>query len=366
MIVCFDLETRLFAPGCMAPEIVCVTWVVDGGTPEIMHARNGQSLNSELYTVFSDPLSFWAHWVLDRADGIVGHNVAYDLACLCAHDETLVPKVFQAYDENRITDTMLRQKLADIGRGRYRGFYNGPVWIPLSYDLGDVGRRHGLKVDKEDPWRLRYGELIDVPLASWPEEAIAYALRDAEATWAAFEGQEERYGEELLVDQFNQARKFWALHLASVWGLRTSLRGVMQLEKGALEELERLGDLLREHGLVRKDGSRDTKAAKARMAAVCAEQGLEPRLTKSGELCLDSEACKSVGDPLLEAYTDFSSYSKVLSADVKMLKAGIMLPIHTRFDLADTGRVTSSKPNVQNPRRLPGVRECFVPRGFAA
>lgn len=36
--------------------------------------------------------------------------------------------------------------------------------------------------------------------------------------------------------------------------------------------------------------------------------------------------------------------------------------MHTSFGLADTGRSTSAKPNVQNPRRLPGIREAFVPR----
>jgi hypothetical protein len=349
MIVAFDTETHLFRPGRMAPEIVCLTASVNGSPAEIF--------------VGLQILELVRGW-LDNGASLVGHNVAYDLACLCAADETLIPKVFAAYEADLITDTMLRQKLADIGRGRYRGFANGPVWVPLAYDLGSVGRRHGVAVDKDAPWRMRYAELSGVPLAAWPEDAKAYALRDAEATWAAYRGQDDRYPPELLADQFNQARKAWALHLTSVWGLRTSLRGVLQLEKGAIEELDRLAELLEDSGLLRKDRSRDTKAAKARIVEVCEAQGLEPRLTKTGAICLDSEACKASGDPILEAYADFTSYTKVLSSDVKMLKAGIFEPIHTRFDLATTGRVTSSKPNVQNPRRLAGVRECFVPRGF--
>ena len=36
--------------------------------------------------------------------------------------------------------------------------------------------------------------------------------------------------------------------------------------------------------------------------------------------------------------------------------------MHTNFGMAASGRSTSSKPNVQNPRRLPGIRECFTPR----
>jgi DNA polymerase-1 len=45
-----------------------------------------------------------------------------------------------------------------------------------------------------------------------------------------------------------------------------------------------------------------------------------------------------------------------------MLRMGVEFPIHTRFDIVETGRTSSSGPNVQNIRRLPGIRECFVPR----
>jgi hypothetical protein len=424
----FDTETIPFRPGLMAPPIVCVQWCVDDGEPFMMvrdgvmcrpRPSNGWEFSAPGSPVEGmSPLTEWARWALESGALLVGHNVAYDLACFAAHDPELVPLIFRAYRENRVTDTMWRQKLSDIGRGRYRGFFNGPVWIPTQYNLGDVGGRHGFKVDKSDPWRRRYALLADVPLADWPTfsatvpadeaeckamgvapdsgatvtahgaDAIRYALGDPLATRAAYVGQAERYAPELLVDEFFQARKFWALHLASVWGLRTSLRGVMSLEKGALENLERLQDLLSNPNsdplfghaqncaccaakiqpLVRKDGTRDTKAAKARMRAVCAEAGIEPRMTKGGkgspDICLDKDACESSGDPLLEAYAEFSGYKKVLSNDVEALKLGVHMPISTHFDLCDTGRVSSAKPNVLNPRRLAGVRECYVPRGY--
>jgi DNA polymerase I-like protein with 3'-5' exonuclease and polymerase domains len=109
---------------------------------------------------------------------------------------------------------------------------------------------------------------------------------------------------------------------------------------------------------------RDTKAAKRRIERAYQELGLPVRLTAKEGICLDSDACKSSGDPMLEAYADYSSMTKVLSNDVEMLRRGVVTPIHTHFDLADTGRVTSAKPNVMNPRRLAGVRECYVPRGY--
>jgi DNA polymerase I-like protein with 3'-5' exonuclease and polymerase domains len=72
------------------------------------------------------------------------------------------------------------------------------------------------------------------------------------------------------------------------------------------------------------------------------------------------EACEDSGDPILEAYAELSSLGKVMSTDAPMLRMPI---VQTRFEvLQDTGRTGSSKPNVQNIRRLPGIRECFVAR----
>lgn len=400
----------------MAPPIVCVQFCVGDAPPLLMTKRGEFTDGRQFWTTSYTPGSLLAEW-LNQGATIAGHNIAYDLACWCAGDPELVPLVFRAYRENRVTDTMWRQKLADVGRGKYRGFFHGPAFIPLQYDLGAVGGRHGFKVNKDDPWRMYYELLDDVPLEQWPtftatvsvlkkdkptgetavlvgSDAITYGLGDPVATRAAYVGQAERYHPDLLCDEFAQARRFWSLHLAAVWGLRTSLRGVLSLEKGARERYEALAQILLDptgHGspigehakhcsacqgqppLVRRKSKndptlvRDTKAAKERMrraAAATDGTGFTLRVTKTGEVCLDSDACNSSGDPLLEAYTEFSSMSKVLSNDVEMLRKGIVHPVHTHFDMAKTGRTTSAKPNVQNPRRLPGVRECYVPRGF--
>lgn len=413
MYVFADLEGYRFRPARMAPPIVCVQFCLDDGPAHLMTKR-GECIREDGYVVPVTGKTFAslaADW-LDGGATIVGHNIAYDMACLCAWDSALTPLVYRAYRENRITDTMFRQKLADIGRGRHRGFQAGDGWVQLNYDLGSVGGRHGFRVNKDDPWRMYYELLDEIPLEHWPAftawvpilkkdvvqlnpdgtpqmvqlfggDAITYALGDPVATRAAYCGQSARYDPALLVDEYQQARKFWALHLAAVWGLRTSLRGVLSLEKGAREHRDDLAELLLDATakdtwgrtvsapLIRpktqKPGaplSRDTAVAKARMVLACYESGLPLRRTKKDGICLDSDACQSSGDPLLEAYADYSSMVKVLTNDVEMLRKGVVVPIHTHFDLVDTGRVSSAKPNVMNPRRLTGVRECYVPRGY--
>jgi hypothetical protein len=125
-------------------------------------------------------------------------------------------------------------------------------------------------------------------------------------------------------------------------------------------------------GVVEVEHSRDTKAASARCVAAYAAQGKVAPRTDSydpathGELdciSLDADACAGSEDPILVLYSEYQSLAKTLSNDIPMLRAGATMPVHSRFEeLKETGRTGSSKPNVQNVRRLPGIRECFMPR----
>lgn len=450
MIVYFDTETEPFAPGNMAPRLVTLQFCVDGAAPKLLTRHGEERDATRLIGKSTDPGTLFALW-LATGETLVGHNVAFDMAVMAANYPDLLPAIFRAYRENRVTDTMLRAKLADIARGRYR---------TRQYDLGSTAGRYGFPVNKADPWRRRYRLLADVPLAEWVDwegvdaadekdvelgiaaavgdpialrgaDAIRYALDDAAATRAAYEGQAEKYGPELLVNEFEQARKFFGLRLAECWGIRTSTRGVDDLERGARERRDDLLTLLQEPWtdsagaehppLVRpatlpcaptlksgapckkcggtgirpnpKAGSRDTASAALRLLDTVGDGTV--RLTKTGVklaseaagpgqtlrelpashpafgteegrklISLDSDACQDSGDPLLEAYAEASSLGKVLTNDVPALRKGTTEPIHTHFDLVETGRTSSAGPNIQNPRRIYGVRECFVPRGW--
>jgi DNA polymerase I-like protein with 3'-5' exonuclease and polymerase domains len=222
-----------------------------------------------------------------------------------------------------------------------------------------------MQLDK-DEWRRRSGEFRNVPLSAWPEGAIQYPIRDAEATMGAFKAQElrnkERGGGKFLVDEGNQVRKAWWIHLMASWGIRTNPKRVDSLiEKtnGAYSELEAV---LQEEKLIRSDGTRDMKAVRSRMEKAMGGRD-KCRLTKKGQISTDNDACMSSDDPMLQAYAELAQFKAVVSKDAPMLQLGRWLPIHSRFDtLLETGRTSSSKPNIQNIRRMAGIRECFVPR----
>lgn len=376
----FDTETALFRPGVMAPELVCITYQAPGQEPGIIHADDPGAL----------PLV--TSW-LTGPEILAGHHVAYDFAVLSAKWPSLVPLIFQAYDADRVTDTKLRQQLLDIAAGEFRGYLRrfdkevvvkecfvhedcdvevcphaalavkitkGARWVPHNYDLDAVVyRATGRHLDK-DTWRLRYGEFLHTPIAEWPEGARQYPLEDARATLDVFLKQEEHV--QYIPDQYRQARAAWALHLTSVWGLRTHAPGVDKLEQETVAALAAIEGDLRAAGLVRADGSRNVKAARALMVQVCTALGKPVRLTAKGQVSLDSDACEASEDGLLEDYAELTSLKNVLVKDIPVLRAGTEYPVHTTFGLAASGRSTSSKPNIQNPRRLVGIRECFTPR----
>lgn len=345
--IAWDTETELLGPGYMAPRIACLSYASPSKPVGLVHWTEAEAL-------FKLMLSS------DRV--LVGHNVAYDMGVMMFNFPSLREAIFKAYDENRVTDTMLRQKLIDISQGCYRGKLDkNNVWMPLKYSLLDLTRRYTGRVLEKDEWRLRYADLRHLPLSEWPEGAKTYAIEDAKSTLEVYSHQTQ--WEDVLEDQFRQARAAFWLHLASARGLRTNGDAVERLKSNTEQALKVVQARLVEAKLVREDGSRDTKAAAAHMEQICKREGLPLRQTEKGNISLDSEACVATEDPTLEDYAELTSLAGVLNKDVKALASGVDHPVHTRFDMAETGRTTSSGPNVQNWRRLPGIRECFVPRG---
>lgn len=339
---------------------------------------------------------------------IVGHSIAFDMMVLGNEEPQLLPEIFNAYEADRIVCTEVRQKLLDIAAG-CRKFHQDEDGDneKSTYNLEDLSRRLlNRRLDK-DTWRLRYGELKDTPIELWPEGARIYPLEDTRATLDIFHVQEHHRG--YLQDQFRQARSSFWLKLMSAWGIHTDAQGVWELAERTGRDFDQIAAELRDIGpcpdcyatgkagrrkcprcegggrlsLLRKDkvirhrdgtietkrAPRNIKEASKRLIAAYAAQGKDyPRTDPSetypqGQAKLDEQACIESNDVLLVQYAKSTSLKTVLAKDVPMLHGGIVTPIHTYFDsLLETGRVSSSRPNIQNVRRLPGIRECFIPR----
>lgn len=388
-ILAWDTETGLIQQGLPAPPITCVTWATpDGGCGILGHVDGCVMIEDALRR---------------PAVRFVGAYVAYDFTVLTAERPDLFPLIYEAYDSDRVTCVKIRQQLLDIAAGRFRGGPNADgVWVKWGYSLEDLARRFlGVQMQK-DTWRLEYSAFRGVPIDYWtthartvrpdlkPEECITYPIDDAVNTLKVWECQElantkiiDGVQTDWLYDQFAQTRASFWLSLMSARGVRTDLAKVEDLERATVEAYQKVATVLAEKGLIKwnkakNDWSRNTKAAAQYMVAACKENGVPIRRTKTGErrakdepdlvladdqyVCLDEDACKASEDALMIEYAELTTLKKVLNNDVKMLREGTYYPIHSRFDMVLTGRVSSSKPNLTNIRRLPGIRECFIPR----
>jgi DNA polymerase-1 len=354
----WDTETALIRAGLLIPPMTCMSFA-DPST-----GKGGVVDRHDAHAMMRD-------WLRDSTIRLVGHNLAFDVAVMCAEFPDLLPLFFAAYDDGRLEDTMLNEQLLDIAEGHFRWDVD-PLTDKITrknYSLGAL--IPGL--DKQT-YRYGYGKLRDVPVTSWETGYLRYALDDAIATMKLDEQQRtKRWGkEEPIPDTTAQARAAFALHLMSAWGMRTDEPKTLWLEKQLEESVRQLSAELVSRGLLRENGSRDMSLIRARIE----QSGAVLTYTPTGQISTSSEALKAAADtdPDLDFLILYAEHLKLLTTYIPALKQGIDVPINARFNtLVETGRTSCSAPNLQNLPRgkkidtdlAHHVREAFVPRkGF--
>lgn len=368
-IVAFDLETHLFGPHNQAPKIVCLSYCSSFQCQSGIKTK--PHIKSWLKKHFQD--------ALDDRILLVGHYVAYDMACILANYPSLWDLVWQVYDKDKITCTLNREKLLDISQD---GFFKNKG----KYSLKDiVERRLGVIMNKgADSWRLRYAELENVPLEKWPETAKKYSLDDAIDTLKLFEYQQDRSESTgyLLPTQFEETRADFALKLMSAWGLETDQNKVEKLWNRTIVKMDELAKDIRVSGLasvmpknrelfpteiesslydVQKSMPAIRKAVEKYFDGPFVPRTDPTKRFPKGQIKTDKETLEQCNHKPLQQLVEFSALQKTSSTYIKKM---FTPPIHARFDAigAASDRTSCSNPNLQNQPRLPGVRECFYPR----
>jgi len=118
--------------------------------------------------------------------------------------------------------------------------------------------------------------------------------------------------------------------------------------------------------------SLDSDACEAVAGAATVSVIADKEIDGDAEVALE---CESAHAQSFLHYAEFTAVTKMLSNDCAMLARGTVYPIHTHYDIAETGRTTSSKPALQNlntgrvkndkstaQRLRKGVRQAFIPR----
>jgi len=250
-LIALDTETELIARGRQVPPLVCLPWAelhLAGPLAGTIKASGLLHHSEALPRLLS---------LLDDPDvHVTGASLAYDvLVTSCVqpyptpegptYHEQILAKWVKAYEANRVTDVLVRQKLLDLAAGVYRRQQlSDGRWVHHRYNLAAVAQRmigmslnkasgkakkragSGLtlaeqaaaakavedeEIDQDDSdegekdWQLRYGELRDKPLHEWPEDARTYPIKDAEAPALIWWAQQEPSWRALQLKRQNAA-----------------------------------------------------------------------------------------------------------------------------------------------------------------
>ena len=385
-IIGADTETECFAPGYMAPRIACLS---------LDSASTGAALvpTPEAREIFL--------WLLTQHT--VWHNAPYDLCCALAWWDCS-REVIAALEHDRIGDTWVIQRVAIIG--------GLAPFTDLSLDV--LHAYHGLgELPKDQAIRRSYGPLRNQPLDKYTQQQIDYARDDATAVRKLYSRQCKWLDKDLIhwSDICALTRKRVWLEACKDWGLRTDGRKLKELTAAVAARIGEMRSVAQQPALlddedpmhppvdcalVRADGT----GAKHRQQALVAAAYLAPKplplpgkpikerlaaaillvppsiLTTKPREAKDAEPRKKPwkpsiktarnvleesGDERLVAFAEYGSWSS-LESTLPHYLAGAYEPIHTKWGMADSTRVTSSQPQVQNLGTDNGIRECFVPR----
>ena len=386
--VTLDTETHPIVPGRQAPPVICVQIRIpipaslDLGGP-VDQILSGDHARTALRVILGDQNTM-----------IVGHEIAFDALASVATWPELLPLWLEAYESDRVTDTLLRERLGRIAQGtlKYRYPKNDLLTVAERYKIKHDFRADDKARDGASP-RTRFAEVAHLDPAQYPEDFRRYALADLVAG-DVYEAQERAFPAPWLADQFRQARGAFFLRYTSAWGMRVDPVAIDALGRRTEIEHAEARATCSSAGLVRSIGSKDTKAAARRMIEACRAAALPIPRTKTGKekihkgedvgdgsdgryVALDADACGMSLDPALIAYARYTSIGTLRGrVDRLRLAAATGLPVQPYFDpLKETGRTSASKgeadpgvallaigDQVQNLPREPGLRECYTAR----
>lgn len=328
---------------------------------------------------------------------LVAHNGAkFDLPCFVSDCQSRgipgsLEAVFAALGSHRVKDTMLAAMLGNLRRG---GTQAGPVDLAgcARRFLGvDVVGKHG-----PDSWRKRYNELDGVPVEHWPAAARDYASLDAVYCAQIWEAMHSGGRPLYTADLPLQTCAAFSLALAKAWGVAVDGEWAGMLWDHFEATRDELAHDLRRLGIMRDDGTVDTKAKQAVFEAAWLDRlGRVPdehRTTKTREIATNKEATTALEDlypsteDMPEAFGVLTKYNRARTAMATWIEpfldaaeAGHSLHPNVTT-LLNTGRISMSAPNLQNvPGRLRGddfdrravdpecivpmqIRGCVVPR----
>jgi DNA polymerase-1 len=403
-----DTETALSTEANACPPLACYT---------VFSPRH--NLHA-IYDRMQAPGAFEQTLRACLAEGItaVANHLPYDFVEMMNEAPHLIPLVFEILDLGLAECTLLREKLDDIARARYdkkgkqRWHDLGDGRKPYTYALAEsLLLRCGIILNKDDDtYRQRFGEFVGLPISSFPQAAVDYALDDPKAHWllarkqdADEEAEAAGPGYYVFANAPAQTRMGVCLQLMRARGINTDATHTLRLKQSLKERANKVQDDLIRQGFLRAgymrpkaktwvEPSKDTKLIKSAIIKACAYLGQQVKMTFKNDrnqpvwlspsdisddqltkVSMDAEQLEALeAAPSLFSLVEWNKVDKLIGYTT-ILETGFTHPIHSEPNtLVENGRISwgSDSPdgaasaksvNLTNLPTERGVRECYIP-----
>ena len=376
---CYDVETYLSRPGCMAPMPVCAGAVVRDLAGATQPRGKGKFL---LRGEVAEWLAATLTHCIATGDKLTNAFVAYDNAVMIAHHPELIPLVFEAYSRHLIGDCIELAKMHDFAtRGRLHPNLK-------MYSLAGLSAPLGYALDK-DTHRLSYGEYDQITdVRDWPAGAVEYATTDAEAAddvWQFYEKKLLDLGmPHVVAGCYEQSTASFLLYLMTCQGVRVDgdlLERHLAAPLAVKADVAR--DLLYSAGVLTKEIKCPKTAPKWTGKYIMRDAAVQdhllrvelltgrklPRTPKRGTIATGADelgpALTGVVDPVAKAIVFYSGLGSQMGL-IERLREAAAGRAHFRFTTSvETCRTASGggtlKYNSQNTRKRWGWRQIFIP-----
>lgn len=242
-VIAFDTETHRICKEAVLPKVVTLS----------LATRNDGPVATAVYGN-ADPIEDTFRSLLENEEcTLVGHATAYDLGVLSVTYPKLIPLIFAALEQGRITCTRVREKLlniSDFGKLKVKPMPDGSS-VAIQYSLFELARKYGILSAEElssttkeadDSWRINYSVLDGRSAAQYPAEAIKYAANDARWTLEVWENQEFRKqnthpGPLSMIPEWKTTAEDFAFRIATWWGLPLDGTKIEEVQKYLEETL---------------------------------------------------------------------------------------------------------------------------------
>lgn len=356
-MIAIDTETYLIR-GRNVPPLVCVSFAEMTGENWKTGVLRGQDAYEYVRTALEH-------------EKIVMHNARFDLCVLGRAFPSLLPLIYDALAENRISDTKIREKLHKIASG---GSGAGIIQTEnnnrlTKLSLAGLAYKYlgiDLSSDKSaGSVRYRYDELASQELNEWPSEAIEYASQDAIITGLVYYCQSAEIDSDELYDEHAQIRADYVLGVMGAEGVMVDRSSVETVRDALKLECDEIATRVKRAGYMDARGKLITSRIKERIDYCLTEAGKEVPKTDSGEISTNRDALLATEDPDLADINQFKQAQKLLSTYVGDLESATAYGDVLRAEysvLMVTGRTSCKNPNLQNLPRRGGIRDCFIPK----